>query len=119
MGADLAQLGHALVDVREVPFDQRGDVFAWRFATGADVDDLRDLGDGEACRLRGSHEAQYRERVVVVVAVAGTGAGRFGDEPGLLPVPDGLGRHATAFAQLTDAHDRTLDPLDLPVHGRV
>src|SRR5690606_18797052 len=65
-----------------------------------------------------SHEAQYRERVVVVVAVAGTGAGRFGDEPGLLPVPDGLGGHATAFAQLADAHERTLGPLTFQCTGR-
>ena len=40
------------------------------------------------------------------------------DESCLFPEPNRLGRHPTAFAQISDAHIRNARPLDIPVHGK-
>ena len=51
---------------------------AWGGAVVADVNDARDLGEGESCGLCGAYESEPGERGVVVDPVSVLGAFRVG-----------------------------------------
>lgn len=97
--------GDALVDLGFAALEQFGDVAAGGFAAVAQGDDLADLAQGEADRLRGPDEDQPGNHGVVVVAVARRCAGGWGEHADVFVVADGLDGDSGPVGQFADAHD--------------
>ena len=64
------EVPHSCADVRELGFQERGDVPAGHAPLVAKVDDAADLGEGEPGGLRHGDEAQAGQQCLVVDAVA-------------------------------------------------
>lgn len=79
-GAGAVEVGEAFFDFVEAVGDEGAYVFAGGSALFPDVEDLADLGEFESGGLGGADEGDPGDGVVGVVAVAGRGAGWFGEE---------------------------------------
>jgi GrpB-like predicted nucleotidyltransferase (UPF0157 family) len=108
LAAELLELPDAHLQVGGVALEQLGDMRAGGLPVVAEGDDLADLAQGEADRLGGADEAEAPQRSLVVGAVAGGGAGRWGQDADLLVVADRLGGNARLLGQLPDTHVASL-----------
>jgi hypothetical protein len=99
-----AELGHAAVDLGEPVVDEVRDVVAGDHAPVAEVEDAADLDEGEPGRLRRPDEADSRDGLVVVRAVAVAAPRRRRHQLFAFVVPDGLGAHADGVGEFSDPH---------------
>jgi hypothetical protein len=110
-GQGAGQLGEPLLGLVQVAAKQGCDVGAGRLAVVADREDAADLGQGQSGELGGADELQPVLGAGRVVAVPGRGAGRGGQQPGLLVEADRLGGGAGRGGEGSDAHACHATPL--------
>ena len=98
------ELGDLLLDLGQARVEEVSHVLAGRVAAVADVKDLADLGEGEACGLATVNEVDPGDGVGRVVAVPGWRPVGRGQQSLLFVEPERLRGGARAFGEFSDAH---------------
>ena len=104
--AERCELGDLLLDLGEARVEEIAHVLAGSSAAVADVEDLADLGEGEARGLAAVDEVDPGGRLGRVVAVSGRRALGRGQQALLLVEPQRLRRRSRPLGEFPDAHRR-------------
>ena len=99
-----------LVEVRQVPFEEIGDVVAGAGAVLSHVEDGGDFGEGESGGLGVADEPEPIDGFVSVFPVAVWGAFGLGKDSDVLVVANGFGRDADSVGEFSDLHDSIVPP---------
>src|SRR5258708_26297202 len=119
MGFQAGQLGQRGPHLVEPGPQDAHHVSAWGVASVGGGQHLTHLAQRQAGRLRAPDKFQPVDELRAVVAVAGLGACRGGQQTFLLVEPDRLGRRCAAAGEFTDLHHTSLDiPPYWNVYGR-
>ena len=105
--------------VGELGIEQTGDMGAWCGAFVAKSGDPADLIEREPGRLRPPNEREATEGLVVIVAIAARGPGRFTEESETLIEPNRPRMNVRVFRKFTDPHPPDPIPLDLLLQENV
>src|SRR5690625_3862073 len=102
--SERCELGDLLLDLGEARVEEIAHVLAGRMAAVADVEDLADLGEGEARGLAAVDEVDPSDRLGRVVAVSGRRALGRGQKALFLVEAKGLRGSARPLGEFSDPH---------------
>jgi hypothetical protein len=88
--------------------EQFNHVMTGGLAPTAQIQDGGDLGEGKTGRLSIAHKAEPDDGLLGIVPVIVGRTIRFGEDPYVLVIADGLGSCAGAQSQLSDSHGLNL-----------
>lgn len=93
-------------------------VMACSFALVSQIENRRNLAEGQTRRLGVSDEAKTINRHRTVRPITVLGSIGLGQDPGILVEPDGLGGNPHRVSKLSNSHHQSI-ALDLPVDWKV
>jgi hypothetical protein len=119
LAAGLPEGLYVLIEGRHVPFQQIDHVMTGGLTLTAQLEDRRDLGEGEAGGLGIPDEGETVDGILGVVPIVVGIAGRLGEQSDLFVIADRLGSGTCSVRQFSDSHEASVYPLDIPVDWKV